>query len=293
MVIRRGDRVSAVLARDASLVDVFASLSPNFDRLRDPRSRILSRLVTVESAARIAGVDADLLVDRLNAAMDGTATPAQPPVLDGSSGSKQPSTMDRRMSVLTAARPTALDEIAPEQVHDVDVREDLRMGQEPFMRIMAARKELPPGHVLRLRAIFEPVPLYHVMGKQGFAHWTEQLANDDWRVWFYPVESTFPTSTAPRIPDSTNTGRVAAISPDGIDRDEGEEIVVLDVRGMEPPEPMVRTLAALEALPEGATLLQINVRVPQFLLPRLEELGFSYAVREEDDNLVRVFIRRR
>jgi uncharacterized protein (DUF2249 family) len=68
-------------------------------------------------------------------------------------------------------------------------------------------------------------------------------------------------------------------------------VVILDVRDLEPPEPMVRTLAALEELPPGGTLLQINVRVPQFLLPRLEERGFTYEIREQAPDLVRVFIR--
>src|SRR5690606_10728999 len=70
------------------------------------------------------------------------------------------------------------------------------------------------------------------------------------------------------------------------------DLVVLDVRYLEPPEPMVRTLEALEHLPAGATLLHINVRVPRFLLPRLEERGLTYEVREQAPDLVRVFIRR-
>ena len=53
---------------------------------------------------------------------------------------------------------------------------------------------------------------------------------------------------------------------------------------------MVRTLAALEQLPTGSTLLQeLNVRVPRFLLPKLGELGFTYEVREQSDELVRIF----
>ena len=67
---------------------------------------------------------------------------------------------------------------------------------------------------------------------------------------------------------------------------------MLDVRGLEPPEPMVRTLEALEALPPGATLVQVNVRVPRMLLPQLGARGFVYEVREQGPDLVRVFIRR-
>jgi uncharacterized protein (DUF2249 family) len=183
------------------------------------------------------------------------------------------------MSKVDEKIPHVLDGIDTERVVDLDVREDLRNGREPFSRIMAATHALAEGHVLRLRAIFEPVPLYHVMGKQGFAHWTERLAADDWRVSFYRM-----------------TEAASAVPPEADERDAagGSEsnVVVLDVRGMEPPEPMVRTLAALETLPPGGTLVQINVRVPQFLLPRLDELGYRYEVREQDENLVRVFIRR-
>lgn len=181
----------------------------------------------------------------------------------------------------SAPRPAALDAIAPDKLVELDVREELRNGREPFSLIMAARQRLPQGGALAVRAIFEPVPLYKVMGKQGFEHYTERLGDEDWRVWFYPSTQTAaaPTADAP----------VVAGPPDE-ETDPG--VVVLDVREMEPPEPMVLTLEALETLPPGGTLLQINVRVPRFLLPLLEERGFSYEIRQQAPDLVRVFIRR-
>lgn len=180
------------------------------------------------------------------------------------------------MSTVTNDLPPALAGVPDDRLVEVDVREDLRAGREPFGRIMAARAALQPGQVLRVRAIFEPAPLYKVLGRQGLNHWTERLAEDDWRVWFYDAGALEAEPDAPL--------------PDAPPADPG--VVVLDVRGMEPPEPMVHTLAALEGLPEGGTLVQVNVRVPQFLLPRLEEMGFTYEVREEADGLVRTFIRR-
>jgi hypothetical protein len=70
------------------------------------------------------------------------------------------------------------------QVH-LDVREDIQRGQEPFARIMTAVKALAGDQALVLRVPFEPIPLYDVLGKRGFAHWTERRAPDDWSVWFY------------------------------------------------------------------------------------------------------------
>lgn len=180
------------------------------------------------------------------------------------------------MSSTTAGLPPVLAVLPAERIVDLDVREDLRSGREPFSRIMAARRELPAGAALRVRAIFEPVPLYAVMAKQGLDHWTERLAADDWRVWFHPADP----AEAPADPAPPAAGA-------GAPEDEG--VVVLDVRGLEPPEPMVRTLEALEALPPGATLVQVNERVPRFLLPEVERRGFTYEVREQPDGVVRVF----
>src|SRR5690606_4371077 len=97
------------------------------------------------------------------------------------------------------------------------------------------------------------------------------------------------SAAATQAPEAV--GAAAPGEPDGAMQSEGD-VVVLDVRYLEPPEPMVRTLEALEQLPAGATLVHINVRVPRFLLPRLEERGFTYEVREQGPELVRVFIRR-
>ena len=192
--------------------------------------------------------------------------------------------------------PPALAAIPAGSVVELDVREDLREGREPFGRIMDARRELPPGGALCVRAIFEPVPLFRVMEKHGLAHHSVQLGPDDWKVWFYPAAADAPGgsedagsedagSRPAEAPDAEGAGEVGG-------DDVADDVVVLDVRGLEPPEPMVRTLAALEELPDDGTLVQINVRVPRFLLPQLEERGYAYEIREQSEDLVRVFIRR-
>ena len=270
MVIQPSDSVADVLARDGRLLDVLIAASPVFEKLRNPLMRkTMGRLATLEQAARVARIDAEDLVDRLNRALDGPAGAATQataaPVPD------EPAPAD--------PRPAWLASLPEDAVLELDVREELRSGGEPFSRIMAALREVPADGALLLRAVFEPVPLYAVLGKRGYAHWTERLAEDDWCVWFRAGAAEPATQAAPRP------------AADAVPAEEGT--VVLDVRGMEPPEPMVRTLAALESLPAGETLVQVNERVPQFLLPRLAELGFEYEVREPANGPVRTFIRRR
>jgi tRNA 2-thiouridine synthesizing protein A len=66
----------------------------------------------------------------------------------------------------------------------VDVRDDQRRRKEPFARIMAAVQALRPDEDLLLINSFEPVPLYTVLGRQGFSHTTTQLGPEEWRVRF-------------------------------------------------------------------------------------------------------------
>lgn len=252
--VTAGDRVGAVLARDERLLDVFVAASPVFEKLRNAAMRkTMARLVTVEQAARIAGVDAGDLVAQLNHALSGTEAPAV-----------------TENAVVLPPIPAALTRLP---IVECDVRAELRAGIEPFRRILDAARALPVGSVLRVRAIFEPAPLYAVLARQGLAYATERLADDDWRVWFFHDDTV-----------------VATNAPAATDVDDGD-VIVLDVRGLEPPEPMVRTLEALAAMPRGKTLVQINVRVPQYLLPKLTERGFAYDIREQGPDLVRLFIR--
>ncbi len=57
----------------------------------------------------------------------------------------------------------------------------------------------------------------------------------------------------------------------------------LDNRGLEPPNPMIRTLEKLDELEAGDVLTIHNDRVPVYLLPQLHEMGAAYEVREQPD----------
>ncbi len=280
-MIRADERVSAVLARAPALLEVFLQTSPSFALLKNPAARrTMAKLVTIEQAARVAGVETQTLLDRLNAALGEDASESTPSAADRlpsalpTPGARHPE----------ASPPPGLFDTPSDRLSEVDVRDDLRAGREPFHKIMETARTLPAGHVLRLRAIFEPAPLYAIFGKQGFGHCTERLADDDWRVWFFRDASVAGKPTAGNLPTGAHAPAAPGSSGDG-------EVIVLDVRELEPPEPMQRTLEALATLPRGKTLVQLNARVPRFLLPKLEERGFSYEIREQSEDLVRIFIR--
>jgi len=175
-----------------------------------------------------------------------------------------------------ADRPQALRRITEANEVHFDVREDIRRGQDPFARIMATVKALAPEQALVLRAPFEPVPLLAVLRKRGFAHWAEQSAPDDWTVWFYREASG---------PAEAVAGARATASADG-------DMVVLDVRGLEPPEPLVEILDRLDSVRPGQRLVVLHERRPMLLYPQLDERGFLHDTEEIEPGLVRIVIRR-
>jgi hypothetical protein len=66
----------------------------------------------------------------------------------------------------------------------LDVRQMMAVGGEPFDAIMAAVGELGPEEDFELFAPLEPIPLYEVLGAQGFSHQTEALGGGDYRIVF-------------------------------------------------------------------------------------------------------------
>lgn len=160
------------------------------------------------------------------------------------------------------------------QVH-VDVRDDLRRGEEPLGRIWAAARALEAHEVLVIRAPFEPLPLYPALARRGFAHWTDPRAADDWSVWFYRAPG--PVEEARAVPPSSS----AAIGS-----------VHVDVRGLEPPQPLIQILDALAQLPAGAELEVVLDRRPLLLYAQLEARNFVHETTQSEGGAVRIAIRR-
>jgi uncharacterized protein (DUF2249 family) len=67
----------------------------------------------------------------------------------------------------------------------------------------------------------------------------------------------------------------------------------LDARGLEPPEPLVKILEALTALPEGAGLRAHTDRRPMHLYAQLEERGFVGETEEQPDGSFVTHVHRR
>jgi uncharacterized protein (DUF2249 family) len=274
-VISADVTVARLLEEHPEALDALIGAHPHFKQLRHRLLRkVMAPRVTVAQAARIAGLAPEALVAALRRAV------GEPEAADAGTGPgaapRRDAGADEREDVLgSAEKPAALAGVPASRVVGLDVREDIARGVEPFARIMGAVKGLAADEVLVVRAPFEPIPLYDVLGRRGFAHWTERHAAADWSAWFY---------RAPAVPDAGGDAAGGA-------RPTSPATATLDVRGLEPPQPMVRVLDRVSALAPGEELIVLHDRRPLFLYPQLDERGFVHETEEPAPGLVRIRIR--
>ena len=174
------------------------------------------------------------------------------------------------------ARPYSAPVVMSEKIVRLDVRADIARGQEPFSKIMQTVQRLKSDEALLLVAPFEPAPLFGVMARQGFSHQSRISGTNDWEVLFQ-------RSAVPAGCEEPPAPRLSSASA---------QVVEVDARGLEPPQPLVVILEALAQLP-GDTELRARIdRRPMHLYSHLEERGFVGATEEQPDGSFVTHIRR-
>lgn len=170
---------------------------------------------------------------------------------------------------MTRPDPSSFD---PALLHELDVRDILRRGEQPLDLILQTADALEAGHVLHLRSPFEPIPLFGVLAQRGFEHHSTMFESDDWSTWFWRQDAPPADRPAPTV------GLRTPIDP-----------AVLDFRTLTPPEPMLRIL---ERIDRADSAFQVALPVfPAPLVAILDGCGWGVTVeRELEDGayLVRV-----
>lgn len=144
---------------------------------------------------------------------------------------------------------------------ELDVRPILAAGGEPFGKIMETVAALGSDEGLRLLAPFRPVPLFQALGSKGFSHEAREIGDGDWEVLFRRAGQAEFEEERTQHADEAHWP---------------EPLMHLDNRDLDPPEPMVRILAATEAMQAGEVLSALLCREPIFLLPELEKRGHGW-----------------
>ena len=261
MKINKNTRISTLIKENEAVIDTIASINKNFKKLKNPILRkVLAPRVTVADAARVGGVSIEEFLAKLKPlGFEFEGDPAQKP----------------RKETDTTEKVHPVDQ---ESLRVLDVRPTLDSGKDPFDIIMKTVKTLKDDETLKIINTFEPIPLIRKLKSKGYDSWTER--SEDGIVYTY-----FKLNKEQWVDDEVEK----AVKKTNKNFDEelkrfGNNIRKIDVRQLEMPEPMVTILKEIETLKPGEALYVDHKKIPQFLLPELENRNFEILYKEIDCN---------
>ncbi|MBF9254126.1 DUF2249 domain-containing protein [Pontibacter sp. 172403-2] len=261
MHLAANTKISAILKANPAAIEAIAGISNHFEKLRNPLLRkILASRVSIADAARIGGCRVEDFYERL-APFGFTTVPVAVP----ESIAATPNA--------AAGKPEFLRKLSFESIISLDVREKIASGNDPFRLIMDAVNNLAAGKALLLINTFEPTPLLAILKKKGLSYFVETLSPELVHTYFWHNTTAKPPSEAVPQPG-------AAADFEDLLATYAGKVRRVDVRPLEMPQPMVTILRELEQLPSSEALYVLHKRVPQFLLPQLQERGFAVSIKE-------------
>lgn len=265
--INANTKISALLKENPEALEAIISLSPKFTKLRNPLLRkIMAPRTSIASASKIGGCSVHAFLEKLETI-----------------GFSIEHIQHIEETTLDDVLPAFMKNISSKKVTELDVRPVLESGKDPLQLIMSTIGQLQAGQILKLINSFEPVPLIHVLEKQGFAAYSETI--DDNLVHTYFYKHTETKKPVPQLQASSEDWHTV------LQRFEGN-LVTVNVQNLEMPLPMLTILDELENLPEGKALYVHHKRIPVYLLPELQEKNFEYRIKEISESEVHLLIYR-
>lgn len=266
ITINANTKIGTILKQHPGALDAIISISPKFEKLRNPVLRkLMAGRASIAMASKIGGCSIDDFFSKLE------------PL--GFAANKENVQEEKE---IVNEKPEYLRNISSTQIITLDVRPVIENGKDPLNLILEKIKSLQANQVLEIINSFEPTPLMFLLKKQGFESYAEAVNDNFVQTYFYKTHDTAPAETFSKENSAAGWDEI-------VQRFEGK-LQTTDVRQMEMPRPMLTILEALDNLPADEALFVYHKRIPVFLLPELAERKFDYRIKEISDGEVHLLI---
>jgi uncharacterized protein (DUF2249 family) len=265
--INANTKIAAVIKQRPEAIEAIISISPKFEKLRNPLLRkIMAGRTSLAMAAKVGGCSVNDFFEKLRP-LGFTIESNVLPVIEEQ-----------------APVPDFIHAIREEQLVELDVRPLIAAGKDPLSLILEKAKDIKPGQILKIINTFAPVPLVPLLEKKGFISYMDKVEDKLVETYF------FKNSEGIEGDASAKDKEAPARDWDQVLERFKDELVTIDVRTMEMPQPMITILDALERINDGEALFVYHKRIPVYLLPELAERGFESRIKEVRDGEVNLLI---
>ena len=264
MVIHENVKITAIIQHNAAALEAIISISPMFEKLRNPILRkLIGSRTTIAQASRIAKCRPEDFFNKLIPLGFEIGT---------SSNSK----------IKQEAVSVSFPGIKPEKVIVFDVRPILTSGADPLKQIMSQIKELKPGQALKVIADFEPTPLITLLKKQGYESYVSRTGDDVVETLFYKENGQVFKEPEFQAPETDGWDDLMLKYKD--------KLQTVDVKNMEMGQPMHIILSLLEKMSADEALFVYHERIPVYLIPELKDRGYDIRIKENNDADINLLI---
>jgi len=265
MIINVNTKIASILKTHPAALEAIISISPKFNKLRNPLLRkLMASRTSIGLASNVGGCSVNDFFEKLKPLGF---------VVDKARGIEK--------EAMPEAAPSFMQNIEEKKIVELDVRPVIESGKDPFNIITGKIKQLQTGEVLKLINSFEPVPLIQILSKQGFGYYVETINENLINTYFHKTTcSKVDAATVKKTGEDWNQ----------LKKRFENNLVTVDVRHLEMPMPMMTILEELEKLPADHVLFVYHKRIPVFLLPELAERKFDYRIKEIGDSEVHLLI---
>ena len=263
MNINEHTKISSIIKMHESALDAIISISPKFEKLRNPILRkLMADRASIQMACKVASCSVEEFFNKL-----------RPLGFVCSYSNIEERTKENTI-------PDFIKLITTTNLIELDVRPILSNGQDPLNKILNTINNANKNSIIKIINSFEPSPLIELLKKQGFEYYIEKISNEQ-------INTYFKNKLGNNIDLKTNNTKS---NFDEILLKYKSRLVEIDVRNLEMPMPMMNILVALNNLKNDQALFVFHKKIPVFLLPELADRKFDYAFKEIDEHNVNMII---
>jgi len=229
MNINADTKIATILKQNSGALEAIISITPKFEKLRNPLLRkLMAGRTSIAMACKISECSIYDFFEKLE------------PL-----GFNIDKTAQQIINKEKQHLPAFLNLLKPDQVIDFDVRPIIDGSEDPLSLIEKKVKNIQPGQALKIVNSFEPTPLILLLKKQGFEYYVDVIDDQKVETYFY--------KTSDNIVEINVTENVAEDWDYCIQKFTGK-IQTIDVREFEMPKPMLTILDSLDNLPSETAL---------------------------------------
>jgi uncharacterized protein (DUF2249 family) len=285
MIINGQTKVSEIIKFNMEAIDVIASINSHFKKLKNPILRaLLAPRVNLAEASKIGKCELNYMLMKL----EEIGFEIEKNVVVSNEN-----LIVNENSIKSEMKNNFIPDFKEMKItKSIDVRPLIEKNEDPFLLLLKEVNLLNEDEVLEVINSFEPIPLIRILNNKGFLSYSfsknDEFLNQEIHYTYFKNGA---KSKSIHVVDSEfNIIELSFEEFKLLEKSFENKIKEINVRELEMPLPMVTILEELDEINKKYALKVLHKKIPQYLLPELEERNYKVFFTSISENEIILLI---